>query len=732
MSHSRTIKILKKRVRRLISISKRLFGSAKLTASRSEQHTHADANRSHAVTQERSLHYFLQSGATLEFGDHANEKHCQHLVSLVVVLFNQAPLSLACLQRIACLSYKNIELLVVDNASTDFTPQLLDRLKGKVRLFRPGHNLHFLRACNLAFRELSPDSKYVVLVNNDALLSSQALDEALAVFERWPDTGIVGGQILHLDGQLQEAGNTLLRDGSCRGIGRRKSPWHPLVQVRRKVDFVSGCFLMISTPLLKSIGGFDERFSPAYYEETDLCVESWKRGRPVVYEPRCLIHHVEFASSEQGSLDAAKLMLENCKRFHAKHNAWLTQQPEPEQFADLGKIEHCLRLAAYPVRILWIDDRLPDSAQGAGFGRLQAIIEQLANLNIFVTLFTTDYPSEHEAREYRGHAHSCDYELQWGKEEDLAHLLEHRSTFYTHIVASRHHNFACLRYCLARVPHLSINKPVLVGDIESIFSIRKYCLDVLRNTNRIASMGDLQGVPDIAHELNEIKMFDRLMAVSEQEQTLLQANTSLPVAQVGHLFFPVDDVELPRFNNTNGLIFMGAMNFPGLPNLDSLHWLADSVLPALRKLGALDPEFAPLTIIGPYSKQLAQPSLDRIAEIWPLRHLGRVEDVSGELHTHRLFLAPTRFASGLPHKVQHAISQGLPVVTTELIASQMGCLDGQGILYSNDPIGFATCIADVYNDEALWSQLQKDGLDYVREECSLNQLRQGLSDTFLT
>ena len=732
MSHNRALQTFKRKVKRLISVSRGLLGPVEPTASQAEPHTHADANRSHSVIQERSLYYFLHSGATLEFGDHANEMHHEPLVSLVVVLFNQAPLTLACLQQIACLSYKNIELLVVDNASTDCTPQLLDRLKGKVRIFRPGLNLHFLRACNLAFRELSPDSKYVVLVNNDALLSYQALDEALAVFKRWPDTGIVGGQILHLDGQLQEAGNILLRDGSCRGIGRRKSPWHPLVQVRRKVDFVSGCFLMISTPLLKEIGGFDERFAPAYYEETDLCVESWKRGRPVVYEPRCLIHHVEFASSDKGSVDAAKLMRENCKHFHAKHKDWLSQQPEPEQFADLERIEHCLRVLAYPVRILWIDDRLPDSAQGAGFGRLQAIIEQLADLNIFVTLFTTDYPSAHEARDSRGHAHSCDYELQWGKEEELTHLLEQRSEFYTHIVASRRHNFARLGYCLDRVTSLSSNKPVLVGDIESIFSIRQYCLDVLQSTKQIASMGDLQKVSDIADELGEIKMFDRLMAVSEQEQKLLQANTKLPTAQVGHLFFPANDVELPRFDQTRGLIFMGAMNFPGLPNLDSLHWLASSVLPALRQLGDLDPESAPLTIIGPYTKQLAQPSLDRIAEIWPLRHLGKVEDVSEELHIHRLFLAPTRFASGLPHKVQHAISRGLPVVTTELIACQMGCLDGQGMLYSNDPIGFATCIADVYNDEALWTKLQEAGLLYVREKCSLSQFRRGLTDTFLS
>ena len=692
--------------------------------------TQGDANRTLFISQEQALHRFLDRGGTIRIGN-AETNGQAPLVSLVVVLFNQAPLTYACLSRLAALQYFNLELLIVDNGSSDLTRELLDRVQGNVRILRPGVNLHFLRACNLAFKELSAESRYVGLVNNDALLTEQVIDEAIAVFKRWPETGIVGGQILHLDGQLQEAGNTLFQDGSCRGIGRRQSSWHPIVQTRRMVDYVSGCFLLIDTSLLREVGGFDERFSPAYYEETDLCVESWKRNRPVVYEPRCLLHHVEFASSAQGSLAAIKLMERNCELFLRKHQHWLSQQPRPQEFSDLQRIEHCLRSSAYRARILWIDDRLPDPAQGAGFGRLNMIIKELANLNIFVTLFATDFPRYGEFVDLSCHAESSDYELTWGTKTNFCSFLDNRQGFYTHIVASRRHNLSYLESWLNHRSAVSSSQPVLVGDIESIFSIRQHCFDILERRGTVANIADLQDVPEIDRELKQSQVFDRLMAVSEREQKMLHDSTGLPVALVGHAFPLLDPEDLPNYEETRGLLFMGAMNFPGLPNLDSLKWLAEAILPALRDLGQIPPEAAPLTVVGPFRDDLIQPLLERIASVWPLRHLGRLDDVGPELKRHRLFLAPTRFASGIPHKVQHAISRGVPVVTTELLAIQMGWNHGEGLLFSNDPVAFAARITELYTNQALWEQIQRSGLDTISHHCQPERLRQGLIDTFL-
>ncbi len=696
----------------LWQIKRKLLGKARPPStahSRENLDPQGDANRTHALASQLGLDSFLASQAKLQLGGYSDGP----LVSLVIVVFNKAHLTYACLRRLTQLQHGNLEVLIVDNHSTDQTSVLLERLEGRVSVIRQSQNLHFLRACNLAFEEIDSCAKYVALVNNDALLDSVAINKALQVFERWPDTGIVGGQILHLDGQLQEAGSTICSDGSCRGIGRRQSPWQPLAQARRKVDYVSGCFLMIDAPLLATIGGFDTDFAPAYYEETDLCVTCWKLGRPVIYEPSCLLHHVEFASSEQGRSDAEVLMRNNQKTFQAKHADWLNAQHKSDQFADLPSIHHALRKQAYPVRLLWIDDKLPDPAQGSGFGRLQSIISSLADLGCFITLFATNLPEPDKAPDRSIYSHSSDFELHWGRSESLAKILNQRSGFYTHIVASRRHNQDMLLNWLHKLEG-NTPRPQLIADVESLFSLREQSYKHFRRTGLIAKATELTDHNLLKDELRILGSFDQVWSVSQFEADLLRKESHSALHVIGHSFASL--CTAPRHPNTAGLLFMGAMNHPGLPNLDSLEWLAEAVLPALRQQ-ALSPEKAPLTVIGPYREDLVIPLLERLKTVWPVVHLGAVPEVEPIVSRHRVVLAPTRFAAGLPHKVQHAIALGIPVVTTELIAGQMGWSSGEGLLASNDAYEFASYITQLYKDSTLWEQVQTAGLSRISREC---------------
>lgn len=718
---------LKRKLKRGIKRRLRLLGPelpADTPAQGQSGDPQGDANRNLANASQQALDAFLASPARLELGGEASGP----LVSVVLVLFNKAHLTYTCLQHLQQLQHANLEVLIVDNYSTDQTAALLTRLEGRVKILRQSENLHFLRACNLAFDQLDPQARYVALVNNDALLGSASVTHALQVFARWPETGIVGGQILHLDGQLQEAGSVICSDGSCRGLGRRQSPWQPLVQMRRRVDYVSGCFLVIEAALLRQLGGFDSRFAPAYYEETDICVGSWKLGRPVVYEPRCLVRHVEFASagqsSGQGQKEAQQLMRANQSRFHEKHANWLEQQPRAQAFQDLPAIDQACRRQSHPIRVLWIDDKLPDPAQGAGFGRLHALITGLADLGCFITLFATDISQANAHPDRSWHGFSADYELHWGGAEALHQLLEERSGFYTHIVASRRHNQELLHSWLAARP-ADDARPQLIADVESLFSIREQSRKHLQRTQQIASAIDLLNGDALNAELAALTNFDQLWAVSQLEASLLDKHTQAKVHQVGHAF--TTPAEPPNFHTTGGLLFMGAMNYPGLPNLDSLAWLADVVFPTLRQEGQLDPDQAPLTLIGPYRKDLVQPLLKRLEVVWPTVHLGAVPQVEPILRSHRLLLAPTRFAAGLPHKVQHGIAMGVPVVTTDLISSQMGWSDGDGLLASNNPIKFAHLIAKLYGDPGLWHQVQAGGLARIRRDCDPLRLRQSMA-----
>ena len=162
----------------------------------------------------------------------------QAAVTVVVVVWNQAAFTLACLQSIAQSSV-SAEVLVVDNASSDETADLLDRVVG-VRVIRNDDNVGFVRAVNQAFAEVA--TPFVVLLNNDATVDSEALERACAMLGD-PTVGAVGGRVILPNGLLQEAGSYLDSSAIAHGYLRNEPPWSGDAMYRRPVDFCSGVFL---------------------------------------------------------------------------------------------------------------------------------------------------------------------------------------------------------------------------------------------------------------------------------------------------------------------------------------------------------------------------------------------------------------------------------------------------------------------------------------------------------
>jgi hypothetical protein len=203
-----------------------------------------------------SLEDFLTSGAVLEL-----PRSESPTLSIIVVLFNRAELTLACLRSISAHCGVDCEVVVVDNDSEDETPRLLDRLRG-VHILRNTTNRHFLAAVNHAARYCH--GEYLLLLNNDAQLLPGAVKSALQTMRSSPDIGAVGGRIVLLDGTLQEAGSIVWRDGSCAGYGRGDEPFAPMYSFRRDVDYCSGAFLLTPRRVWEDLGGFDHAFEPAY------------------------------------------------------------------------------------------------------------------------------------------------------------------------------------------------------------------------------------------------------------------------------------------------------------------------------------------------------------------------------------------------------------------------------------------------------------------------------------
>jgi GT2 family glycosyltransferase len=137
----------------------------------------------------------------------------------------------------------------------------------------------------------------LVFVNDDAVVTAgwlAALDQAVSGD---PGAGVVGSRILLRDGRLQEAGNVIWRDGSTSHLGRTLPAGEPRLLARRDVDYVSFCSAMIRRETWEQVGGFDERYFPAYYEDADLCLAVRQLGWSVLCEPTSVVIHEEGGST---------------------------------------------------------------------------------------------------------------------------------------------------------------------------------------------------------------------------------------------------------------------------------------------------------------------------------------------------------------------------------------------------------------------------------------------------
>jgi glycosyltransferase involved in cell wall biosynthesis len=162
------------------------------------------------------------------------------------------------------------------------------------------------------------------------------------------------------------------------------------------------------------------------------------------------------------------------------------------------------------------------------------------------------------------------------------------------------------------------------------------------------------------------------------------------------------------FESRSGLLFVGAVHEEASPNGDSLIWFLTEVYPKIRAaLGEI-----PVTIAGVNRSERI-----RKLAVGPIRVTGHRTSLTDLYAGSRLFIAPTRYAAGIPHKVHEAAAHGLPVVTTTLLAAQLGWTPAElGIAESAEDYA-ARCI-EVYTSSEKWKGLREAALDRVRTECS--------------
>ncbi len=208
-------------------------------------------------------------------------------VSIVIPVLNNLKSTLECLTSVRKHSEGvAYEIVVVDNGSSDQTPEVLSRVANIVYI-RNETGLGLGHACNRG--AASGRGEYILFLNNDLQVTDNWLKPLVGTFEMQGNVGAVGPKILFPDGCLREAGRLVNRDGTSTPFGLRDDPDLARYNYTREVMYCSGACLLVETKIFKKIGGFDISLDPGHCEDWDLAFRLREHGLRIIYNPTSVV-----------------------------------------------------------------------------------------------------------------------------------------------------------------------------------------------------------------------------------------------------------------------------------------------------------------------------------------------------------------------------------------------------------------------------------------------------------
>lgn len=218
------------------------------------------------------------------------------------------------------------ETIVVDNGSSDGSPQMVRASFPWVRLVENRENVGFVRATNQAIAESR--GAYLVLLNSDAIAPPGSLARMVSFLQAHPEAGVAAPKLVHPDGSFQASYArfpTLLSESlSAFGLNRLLwGPTHPSPppqpdEAPRPVDWAPGACLLLRRQVIETVGPLDEEFW-MYSEDADLCYRIHRAGWKVYYLPDVEIVHLGGASSRQCRPESVARLYGSKVRFFRKH-----------------------------------------------------------------------------------------------------------------------------------------------------------------------------------------------------------------------------------------------------------------------------------------------------------------------------------------------------------------------------------------------------------------------------
>ena len=630
-------------------------------------------------------------------------------ISIIIAVYNKWEYTLACLRSIIINKPKaSFEIIIVDDCSADKTPEALKVVKG-VKVITNKKNQGFLLSCNRAAKEAA--GNFLYFLNNDVQVLPGWLDELYQTFTEIPEAGLVGSKLIYPDGRLQEAGGIIWEDGSGTNFGRGRDPSKPEYNFLRDADYCSGASIMVPAKIFRRIGGFDERFVPAYYEDTDLAFSVRRMGRRVIYQPFSQVVHFEGITAGTDISGGTKsYQAINKSIFFEKWKSELITHQSPG--LSIRRDNERNRK-----RALLIDFETPKPDADSASMDTVYYLKMLQKLGYKVVFITNDLK---HSRQYTENLQRLGVECLYKPYvTSVGDYLREYGSIYQMVFMQRVHY---AKDYFQQAKRFCVNAKLIFNTVD-LHYVREQRYAELEDSDLLRR----RALITRSIEIGIMRHSDATIVVSQEEKKLLERE--VPDIKVFCIPY-VREIKpfTTDFAARKDIVFIGG--FDHLPNIDAVKYFIKEVWPLVRqKLPDIIFRIVGSNIPGPVFKE---EEVNKLAGEPGVEIAGFADELDSTFNKCRISVAPLRFGAGIKGKIGTSLCYGVPCVATPIAVEGMNLEHGNNILIGSNASDFAEQVVSIYTDEMLWNRISSAGITFMKEhysfESGLQRLR-GMIET---
>lgn len=617
-------------------------------------------------------------------------------VSIVIPVYNQFEYTYNCVKSIlknsGDMSY---EVIIANDCSTDITGEI-EKIVENVRLVTTEKNVRFLLNCNNAAKHAR--GKYILFLNNDTQVQENWLQPLVSLIESGKDIGMVGSKLIYPDGFLQEAGGIVWKDASAWNYGNRRSPEDPEFNYVKEADYISGAAIMIRKDLWEKIGGFDERFAPAYYEDTDLAFEVRKHGYKVMYQPLSRVVHFEGISNGTDVQSGLKHYQQvNFRKFYEKWRDVL----EAEHEVNAENVFTAKDRSGRKKHMLVVDHYVPHHDQDAGGKCTFMYLQTFVKMGFQVT-FIGDNFYKHEP--YTTELNQMGIEVLYGNYyyNNWQQWLKDNSHYFDYIYLQR--------------PHISIKYIDLVKKYSQakIFYFA-HDLHHIREYREYEMTGDPEKLESSKKwKKTEYELFEKAdvghVVGSFEQQKMQEAFPYKPIRNIPlYIYENVPDDINKDFASRKDLLYVGGFGHP--PNIDAVLWFAREVFP---KVLERYPDMIWHVVGGKATLEVQALASDNII----IEGFLPDEALEKLYRQCRMAVVPLRYGAGVKGKVVESAYYQIPLVTTSIGAEGLS-REEKFMIVEDEADGLAEAICSLYEDYPALLEMSDNGVRFIEKHFTL-------------